>query len=117
MLSAIHTALSGLAAFTKQIEVTGHNVANVNTEEFRKSNTELVSVETGGVLLVVRKDESAGPTVLSDRGHGAPMMELSNVNLGEEPVNLIIGQRGFEANFQTLNTADQMLGTILDIKR
>lgn len=116
MLSAIHTALSGLAAFTKQVEVTGHNVANANTEEFKRSNTELVSVETGGVLPVVRKDESAGPTVMSDRDHGTPMMELSNIDLGEEAVNLIIGQRGFEANLQTLNTADQMLGTILDVK-
>jgi flagellar basal-body rod protein FlgG len=45
------------------------------------------------------------------------MVELSNVDLGEEAVNLIIGQRRFEVNIQTLNTADQMLGTILDIKR
>lgn len=62
MLSPMHTVLSGLAAFTKQVEVTGHNVANVNTEEFKKSNTELVSlvsVETRGLLPVVRKDESA----------------------------------------------------------
>jgi flagellar basal body rod protein FlgG len=41
MLSAIQTALSGLAALTKQVEVTGHNVANANSEEFKKSNTEL----------------------------------------------------------------------------
>jgi flagellar basal-body rod protein FlgC len=117
MISAIQTALSGLAAFTKQVEITGHNVANIDTEEFKKSNTELVSVETGGVLPVVRKDESSGPTVLSDGGHGAPIKELLNLDLGEETVNLILGQRGFEANLQTLNTADQMLGTILDIKR
>lgn len=117
MISAIQTALSVLAAFTKQVEVTGHNVANIDTEEFKKSNTELVSVEIGGVLPVVQKDESAGPTVLSDKGHGGPTMEWSNADLGEETVNLIIGQRGFEANLQTLNTADQMLGTILDLKR
>ncbi len=117
MLSAIHTALSGLSGFTKQVEVTGHNLANVNTEEFKKSNTELVSVETGGVLPVIRKDESAGPTVLTDRDHGSPTVALSNVDLGGETIDLIIGQRGFEANLQTLNTADQMLGTILDVKR
>jgi len=62
MLSPIHTALSALSAFTKQVAVTGRNVANVNTEEFKKSNkglVSLVSVETGGLLPVVRKDESA----------------------------------------------------------
>ena len=69
------------------------------------------------MLPVIRKDESAGPTVLSDRGHGLSMVELSNVDPGEEAIDLIMGQRGFEANLQTLNTADQMLGTILDVKR
>ncbi len=62
MLSPMHTVLSGLAAFTKQVEVTGHNVANVNTEEFKKSNTELVSlvsVESRRLLPVVRTDDSA----------------------------------------------------------
>jgi len=43
-------------------------------------------------------------------------LELSNVDLGEETVNRIIGQRGFEANLQVLKTADDMLGSILDIK-
>jgi flagellar hook protein FlgE len=117
MLGAMYPAFTGMAAFATQIAVTANNLANVNTEEFKKSRAELVSLETGGVLPIVRKDDSAGPTVLSDRGHGASMVELSNVDLGEEAVNLIIGQRGFEANLQTFNTADQMLGTILDIKR
>jgi flagellar basal-body rod protein FlgC len=117
MISAIHTALSGLAAYATQLEVTAHNVANVNTDGFKKSHTEFVSVDTGGVRPVVRKDDSAGPTVLSDRGHGPTMVELSNVDLGEEAVNLMLAQRGFEANIHTLKTADDLLGTILDMKR
>jgi len=117
MLSAIHTALSGLAAYAKQVEVTAHNVANVNTDGFKKSHTEFVSVGSGGVLPVVRKDESPGPTVLSDRGHGPTMVELSNVDLAEEAVNQILARRGFEANIQTLKTSDDLLGTILDMKK
>jgi len=116
-MSAIHTALSGLGAYAKQVEVSANNVANVNTDEFKKSHTELVSEETGGVLPVVRKDDSAGPTVLRDSGYGPAQVELSNVDLGEEAVNQIIGQRGFEANIQVLKTADDMLGRILDIKK
>jgi flagellar basal-body rod protein FlgC len=42
---------------------------------------------------------------------------LANVDLGEEAVNQIIGLRGFEANLQILKTADDMLGSILDIKK
>ncbi len=116
MMSTIHSILSGLGAYAKQIEVSANNVANVNTDGFKKSHTELIAVETGGVLPVVRKDNSAGPTVLRDRGYGPTQVELSNVDLGEETVNRIIGQRGFEANLQVLKTADDMLGSILDIK-
>jgi flagellar basal-body rod protein FlgC len=117
MIGAIHSALSGLIAFSSQIGVTAHNVANVNTNGFKKSQTELIAQETGGVLAVIQKNESAGPTILNDTGYGPAQLELSNVDFGEEAVNQIIGQRGFEANLQALKTADEMLGSILDIKK
>jgi flagellar hook protein FlgE len=116
MMSTIHAVFSGLGAYAKQIEVSANNVANINTDGFKKSHTELVSIETGGVLPVVRKDNSAGPMALRDRGYGSTPVELSNVDFGEETVVQIIGQRGFEANLNVLKTADTMLGSILDIK-
>jgi flagellar basal-body rod protein FlgC len=59
----------------------------------------------------------AGPTILNNTGYGPAQLELSNVDLAEEAVNQIIGQRGFEANLQALKTADEMLGRILVIKK
>jgi flagellar basal-body rod protein FlgC len=117
MISAIHTALSGVTAFAKQLEVTAHNVANINTDGFKKSGTEFVELKAGGVLPVVQKDDSAGPSVLKDSTYGRTQVELSNVDLGEEIVNQIIAQRGFEANLNTLRTADTMLGTMLDTRK
>jgi flagellar hook protein FlgE len=117
MISAIYSALSGLTAFSTQIDVTAHNVANVITNEFKKSRTEFVALETGGVLPVIQKNESSGPSILNNTGYGSAQLELSNVDLGEETVNQILAQRGFEANVSTLKTADDMLGTILDIKK
>lgn len=117
MFGAIHSALSGLAAFSTYLAVTAHNVANINTNGFKKSRTELVAMETGGVLPVVQKDKSAGPSILNNTGYGPAQLELSNVDLGEGTVNQILAQQGFEANISTLKTADDMLGTILDIKK
>jgi flagellar basal-body rod protein FlgC len=117
MIGTIYSALSGLTAFSTQIDVTAHNVANVNTNGFKKSRTELVAVETGGVLPVIQKNQSAGPFILNNTGYGPAQLELSNVDLGEEAVNQILAQRGFEANISTLKTVDDMLGTILDIKK
>jgi flagellar basal-body rod protein FlgC len=117
MIGAIYSALSGLTAFSTQLDVSAHNVANVMTNEFKKSRTEFVALETGGVLPVIQKNESAGPFILNNTGYGPALLELSNVDLGEEAVNQIIGQRGFEANLQAVKTADDMLGSLLDIKK
>jgi len=117
MIGAIQSALSGLTAFSTQVAVTADNVANVTTDGFKKSRTELIAVESGGVRSAIQKDETAGPTILNNTGYGPAQLELSNVDLAEEAVNRIIGQRGFEANIQTIKTADEMLGTILDIRK
>lgn len=117
MIGAIQSALSGLTAFSTQVAVTAHNLANVNTDGFKKSRTEMAAVESGGVRSAIQKDETAGPTILNNTGYGPAQLELSNVDLAEEAVNQIIGQRGFEANLQSIKTSDEMLGTILDIRK
>ena len=43
-------------------------------------------------------------------------MELSNVDLADETVSLLVAQRGFEENLQTIKTADDMLGSLYNIK-
>jgi flagellar hook protein FlgE len=47
----------------------------------------------------------------------AGTLEQANVDLGTEFVNLISYQRGFEANAKVITTADDMYGTLVNIKR
>ena len=47
----------------------------------------------------------------------AGALELSNVDLAQEFTNLIIAQRGFQANSKIITTADQMLADLVNIKR
>jgi len=44
-------------------------------------------------------------------------LEMSNVNVVEEMVNLIVGQRAYEANSKSIQTADAMLATAINVKR
>jgi flagellar basal-body rod protein FlgG len=44
-------------------------------------------------------------------------LEISNVNVAEEMINMIIGQRAFEATSRSVRTADQMLTEINNLKR
>lgn len=44
-------------------------------------------------------------------------LEGSNVDLATEMVSQIVNQRAFEANLKPIQTADEMLGTLLDLKQ
>lgn len=44
-------------------------------------------------------------------------LEMSNVNLADEFVDMIVTQRGFQANSRTITTSDQMLQELLTLKR
>ena len=44
-------------------------------------------------------------------------LEMSNVDLAQEFTNLVIAQRGFQANSRVITTSDQMLQDLVDLKR
>jgi flagellar hook protein FlgE len=44
-------------------------------------------------------------------------LEMSNVDLAEQFTDMIVTQRGFQANSKTIQTSDQMLQEILTLKR
>ncbi len=53
-------------------------------------------------------------------GRGKPagsVLELSNVNLADQFTNMILAQRGFQANSRVITTSDEMLQDLIAIKR
>lgn len=44
-------------------------------------------------------------------------LEMSNVDLAQEFVNMIVAERGYQANSRTIRTADEMLQELLSLKR
>ena len=65
---------------------------------------------------------SGNPQINTPGGGGVGTLlggavEMSNVDLASEFTNLIIAQRGFQANSRVITTSDQMLQDLVDIKR
>lgn len=59
-----------------------------------------------------------GVSGVGGRGSIIPgALEMSNVDLAEEFTNMIIAQRGFQANSRSITTADQILNELVNIKR
>lgn len=44
-------------------------------------------------------------------------LEMSNVDVVEEMVNMIVGQRAYEMNSKSIQTSDSMLSTAIQVKR
>jgi flagellar hook protein FlgE len=48
---------------------------------------------------------------------GSGLLEMSNVDLTEEFTEMIIAQRGFQANSRTITTSDELLQEVVNLKR
>ena len=70
-----------------------------------------------------RSTLASGPAVIGSPGTGtrglltAGQLETSNVELGLEFTNLIIAQRGFQANSRVITTSDEMIQELVNLSR
>jgi flagellar hook protein FlgE len=59
-----------------------------------------------------------GPSGIAGKGKlSAGTLEMSNVDLAEQFTDMIVTQRGFQANTRSITTSDQMLQELLTLKR
>ncbi len=79
----------------------------------------------------LQKTGGSGYTTTANSGNiefGAPgdpgmgsiaggMLEMSNVDLSQEFTNLIVAQRGFQANARIITTSDEVLQELANLKR
>lgn len=112
----MHWASGSLGVHSVGMQVSAHNVANVSTDSFSPQRAVYATGTAGaGVVLdTVYKVDSAAMQGLP-RDYSAAAQAFSGTELSREMPQMIATQRGFEANAATVRTADQMLGTIIDM--
>ncbi len=86
------------------------------------SFTNNVGLESDGGGVYIQTSNSGDPIIgqaaTGKRGFiQASSLEMSNVDLSRSLTQLIIVQRGFQANSKTITTSDQMLNTLLQLKQ
>lgn len=63
-------------------------------------------------------DPNIGEAGVGGRGKvNAGLLEMSNVDLSDQFTDMIVTQRGFQANSRTITTTDQMIQEVLGLKR
>lgn len=102
MIASFSAPISGLRANTTRMDVSGHDVANVNTPGFAQSRPVQTAQPNGTEISALQKVPSSSP-------------EASATELAEETVEQIESSAAYSANLQTIRTQDAMLGDLLDI--
>jgi len=70
-----------------------------------------------------QESSNSGIPVLGNAGEGgrgtisSGTLELSNVDLAQQFTNLIVAQRGFQANSRIITTSDEILTEVVNLKR
>lgn len=127
--SILGSALAGMNAATRHLEVGASNIANSQTVGTpgetgeRSAYHALDAVQISGAQNQpeVKVEERNPFTALTYQpGHPSASeegyVEVPNVDLATELINNQIAQRSYEANIKSLITYDEMQATILDIK-
>ncbi|MBP7132421.1 MAG: flagellar basal body rod protein [Aquabacterium sp.] len=95
-ISAI--GLSGAQAASTRMDVAAHNIANVQTEKFQRQVVNQQSQESGGVTATVAQAQEIGP------------------DLAKDLIEQKMASNTYRANLRSIQTDQQMLGNLLDIK-
>ena len=94
-LSAV--AASGLSANQARLDTSAHNIANLDTDGFRRQQVVQETQASDGVSTRLRQTDQPGE------------------NLAQDLVNQQVALYNFKANIQVLKTGDQVLGSLLDM--
>jgi len=115
MIPFISSNLSALRAFGKKLSVIANNVANSESEGFKKSRAVLVEDPKNNVSVDISRVDTPGPLVDVKEDGKIVQKEMSNVDLAQEIPQSSLAQVFYRANLKAVKEADEMLGTLLDI--
>jgi len=115
MVGSIGNSVAALKALGTKMDVTAKNIANANSDEYKKSRAILKEDSNGGVGAHVETIDTPGPSIVSIENGQKSERELSNVDLTEEMTEMIATQHSYTANLKSIETEDEMLGAALDI--
>jgi len=91
-------AQSGLQAAQARLGASAHNIANGQTEGFKRQTVQATAQPQGGVRVTLSRAATEG------------------ADMTQDVVDQLSAKQSFAANLAVLKTADQVMGSLLDTK-
>ena len=116
--SLIYGGLDGTITVMNAGETTPSEIGNIETARFANA----AGLTAIGKNLFLESETSGSPTTGTPGEDGLGtitqgFLEMSNVNIVEEMVYMILAQRAYEINGKAIQTADEMLQMANNVKR
>ena len=118
-------------AYGKKMGVHANNIANMYSEDFKRSRVVIKEGPDDNVSADIERvdapeypvtDIDHGEVVENEDRHPDPTLEdmpppnrSNNVDLATEIVGVSMAQNAYEANTKVIKTQDEMLGSVLDL--
>jgi flagellar basal body rod protein FlgG len=112
MSLSFNSSISGIRAATDMLSVSAHNIANSNTDGYKKQHANLRGDNGNGVIVDITESTEAGPLYINKRGE---TVETSNVNYIEEVVTQIKSRHLLSANAAAIRYTNEAQESIMDI--
>lgn len=108
MSDVLGIALSGLQTAGAMLSVTANNIANADTPGYQAQRPDVVELSIAGSAVAgLTTDPTPAPTQNGKEG--------SNVDVSTQAVDLTREKLLYNANAAVVKTADQMLGTLMNM--
>ena len=86
-------------------DVTGNNIANINTDRFEAKDIVQSDANPGVSVAAIRKTPNNNP------------LGYSNTDLAKEMTNMMVNKDTYAANASVIKVQDRMIGEVIDLIR
>lgn len=112
MSLSFNSSISSIRAATDMRSISAHNIANSNTDGYKKQHVNLRADHGSGVIVDITESTETGSLYKNRRGD---TVETSNVNYIDEVVTQIKARHLLSANAATIKYTDKAQKSIMDI--
>ena len=116
-ISSLGSGLSGMIANAKALDSSANNIANSSTNGYRPEVANFEERSPNGVTVNISQAGAAAASGATASSSSSSSSEApSGTDLTSDTVNSIQYANAFKLNAQVVKTADQVLGTLVDLK-
>jgi len=74
------------------------------------------AMQPQGVQAAIERVNTKGAMIYQETSKGLELIEQSNVDIANELTDMIVNANYYKANLKTIQTSENMLASLLDIK-